>query len=160
MASIICPTTIRDGKRLWLFHDCEVVKMFNSPDVVRMGKNWYDHPDFKGTEYKAFSERIDEKVDEFLLSLGYEHDRKNNVYKAVKPNGKKIALFAHQGFGLAFLSHVLGIPYPTFSTKFDFGHSGLTVIEFKNEDGYAYPLDEPGTGVVFRFDLLDPYRIK
>ncbi len=28
------------------------------------------------------------------------------------------------------------------------------------KDGYAYPPDEPGTGVVFRFDLLDPYRIK
>ena len=28
------------------------------------------------------------------------------------------------------------------------------------KDGYAYPPDEPGTGVVFRFDLLAPYRIK
>lgn len=27
-------------------------------------------------------------------------------------------------------------------------------------DGYAYPPDESGTGVSFRFDLLDGYRVR
>lgn len=132
-------TTIRDGKRSWLFHDCEFVKMLNSPDVAKMGKNWYDHPDFKGTEYKAFSEHIDEKVDEFLLSLGYEHDRENNVYKAVKPNDKKIALFAHQGIGMSILSSILDIPYPLFCTHFDLSHSSVTAIYFDEKVEYVVP---------------------
>jgi hypothetical protein len=51
-----------------------------------------------------------------------------------------VALFAHQGFGLAFLSCLLDIPYPQFSTHFDMCHTGVTVIEFKERDGYAYPL--------------------
>jgi probable phosphoglycerate mutase len=50
-----------------------------------------------------------------------------------------VALFAHQGFGLAFLSHILDIPYPVFSMHFDTTHSGVTVIEFKNEDGICVP---------------------
>ena len=51
-----------------------------------------------------------------------------------------MALFAHQGFGLAFLSCLLDIPYPFFTTHFDMCHTGVTVIEFKERDGYAYPL--------------------
>ena len=51
----------------------------------------------------------------------------------------RIAFFAHQGIGLAFLSHVLDIPYPLFSTRFDFGHSSVTVIEFKDIGGFVFP---------------------
>ncbi|MBO5223097.1 MAG: histidine phosphatase family protein [Clostridia bacterium] len=132
-------TTIKDGKRLWLFHDNELIKMLNSPDVVRMGKNWYDHPDFRGMEYKEYSEYVDEKVDEFLLSLGYEHDRENNVYKAVKPSGKKVALFAHQGIGMIILSSILDIPYPLFCTHFDLSHSSVTAIYFDEKGVYVIP---------------------
>ena len=50
-----------------------------------------------------------------------------------------MALFAHQGFGLAFLSSVMGIPYPTFCTHFDMTHSGMTVIEFSSKPGLTAP---------------------
>lgn len=46
--------------------------------------------------------------------------------------------FAHQGFGMAFLSEILDIPYPMFANHFDICHTGMTVIEFKEEDGFAY----------------------
>ena len=48
-------------------------------------------------------------------------------------------LFAHQGFGLAFLSEVLDIPYPLFTNHFDMCHTGMTVIEFREENGVAIP---------------------
>ena len=35
-----------------------------------------------------------------------------------------------QLFGLLFLSCLMDIPYPYFSTHFDFGHSSVTVIKF------------------------------
>ncbi|MCQ2478775.1 MAG: hypothetical protein MJ091_06180, partial [Clostridia bacterium] len=53
-------------------------------------------------------------------------------YTAVTPYDKRIALFAHQGFGIAFLSSILDIPYPEFSMRFAIQHSGVTVIYFKN----------------------------
>jgi hypothetical protein len=40
---------------------------------------------------------------------------------------------------MSFLSTILDIPYPKFSTHFDLGHSSITVIEFKELNGYAYP---------------------
>ena len=55
------------------------------------------------------------------------------------PNEKRVALFAHQGFGISFLSSVLDIPYPEFSLHFDFSHSSMTVIEFKDVDGIVIP---------------------
>ena len=55
----------------------------------------------------------------------------------IHDNDKRVALFAHQGFGIAFLSTVLGVPYPIFSSHFDLCHTGMTVIEFKEQDGIA-----------------------
>jgi len=34
---------------------------------------------------------------------------------------------------------LLDIPYPMFATEFDMTHTGMTVIEFKEKDGYAIP---------------------
>ena len=56
-----------------------------------------------------------------------------------RPNRERVALFAHQGFGLAFLSSLLDIPYPLFSSHFDIGHSGMTVIEFSEAPGETVP---------------------
>ena len=61
------------------------------------------------------------------------------MYRAVRPNEERIALFAHQGFGLSFLSRVLNIPHPIFCTRFDMGHTGMTVIEFDADREYVIP---------------------
>ena len=123
-------TELEDGRRTWLFHDEKSIMRFCSDEVKALGHRWYDHPDFANYNYKAGMERIANNTDEFLLSLGYRHINRSGVYEAVAHNEERVALFAHQGFGLAFLSHILGIPYPQFSTHFDMTHSGITVIEF------------------------------
>lgn len=130
----------KDGTRTWAFFEQEFVRKFHSAEVYALGKKWYDHPDFAGENFAKGVRRIDKETDGFLSGLGYLHDRENDCYTAVNGNDRRIALFAHQGFGLAFLSSVLDIPYPIMCTRFDLGHSSVTAIHFKEgEDGIVFP---------------------
>ena len=128
-----------DGKKSWMFKDPDRIPVLADAEMYKRGFEWYDHPMFEGTNVKAGYLRIAEETDKFLLSLGYEHIAGSGKYKIVKPKEDRIALFAHFGFGLAFLSHVLDIPYPHFVTHVDMCHSGMTVIEFLEVGEYAYP---------------------
>ena len=56
---------------------------------------------------KAFN-FIKEKGDEFLERLGYKEE--NGVYRILRPNEDKVALFCHAAFTRAWLSHLLHIP--------------------------------------------------
>lgn len=130
-------TLERNGKKGWLFQDEETRKLFTDESILSMGHKWYEHEKFKA--YKKGMDRISKEAGEFFKALGYEHIKNTGRYKVLKSNNERVALFAHQGFGLAFLSEILGIPYPMFVTHFDIGHTGMTVIEFKEENGYAIP---------------------
>ena len=133
-------TAITPEGRRWMFHHAESRKLFTSPEVIALGHEWYKHPAFSSFDYEAGMNRILAEANSFFASLGYEHDGRLGRYKITDKNDKRVALFAHQGFGLAFLSAVLDIPYPLFSTRFDITHSGVTVIEFGDEgDGYSIP---------------------
>ena len=129
-----------DGKgRTWLFHDRKTIDLFCSSDIRALGDRWFDHPRFAANNYeKGINRRYDE-ADRFLAKLGYEHERYTGKYISINPNDKRIALFAHQGFGLAFLSCVLDIPYPQFCTHFDMCHSGVTVIQFAESGEWTVP---------------------
>ncbi len=118
------------GKLTWGFYHSPTREKFNSPEVIALGDLWYTHPYFEKTRFEAGVKRIDQKTDEFLASLGYIHDRTGHKYICAKPNEKRVALFAHQGFGMAFLSSLLDIPYNEYCLRFDLGHTGMTVIEF------------------------------
>lgn len=117
----------------------EIKALFTSKEIRDLGDNWFDHPRFLGKGYDKGIARIYDNGDAFLESLGYEHIRYTGRYKVKEPNNKRVALFAHHGFGTAFLSCMLDIPYPAFATHFCMCHSGMTVIEFKEENGYAIP---------------------
>ena len=75
------------------------------------------------------------------------------------PNNKRVALFAHQGFGLAFLSSLLNIPYPMFCSSFDMGHSGVSVIYFDETREVTYPklLQLSNDSHLYREELLKGY---
>ena len=123
----------------WLFQNRSVVELFNSKELRDLGDHWFDHPMFKEYNYKNGINRIYDEADSFFESLGYEHIRHTGKYKVKQSNDQRIALFAHQGFGLAFLSCLLDIPYPMFCTHFDMCHTGITVIDFHEYDGYCIP---------------------
>lgn len=128
------------GEPQWAFYNERIRQLFNSPEIRAMGENWAEHPEFVDTAFKTGIERVKKGADELFLSLGYEHDRENGCYRAVAPNNQRVALFAHQGFGIAFLSAVLDIPYPLYSSHFDMCHSGMTVIDFnEGENGIVIP---------------------
>ena len=89
--------------------------------------------------FKKSVEKYYNEIDEFFVSLGYEHIKGTGSYKVTKPSDERIALFAHRGFGLTFLSTVLDIPYPAVCMHFGMSHTGMTVINFEEEDGYCVP---------------------
>lgn len=130
---------LEDGRRMWAFDIPKYRRMFIDEEVKRLGNCWYDHPWFADTRFKSGMERIIRESDDLLASLGYEHDHGANCFRAVRPNDDRIALFAHAGFGLAFLSNVLDIPYPSVCVHFDMCHTGMTVIEFAEYGGICIP---------------------
>lgn len=132
-------TVLENDKREWIFHNPKTLELLSDESVVCLGHKWYEHPEFKEYNFKNGMERIAAESDNFFENLGYERIKGTGKYKVINPNEQRVALFAHQGFGIAFLSYLLNIPYPIFSTHFDIGHSDMTVIEFKEIDGYAVP---------------------
>lgn len=129
----------KDGSPAWGFADRETVEHFNDPEVFALGQKWYMHPHFKDCTFEDGVKRINGATDEFLAALGYVHDREQSCYQKVGNSPNKVALFAHQGAGMLILSSILDIPYPLFCTRFDFGHSSVTVIAFGEGDGPIYP---------------------
>ncbi len=128
-----------NGGRCWVFQKKEMNNLFVSEDIRKLSNKWYDHTALSGFNFKKGVERVNRDVDKWLATLGYEHNQKKGVYNSVKPNDNRIALFAHQGFGFAFLSAVLDVPYYQIVTHFDMTHTGITVIEFDEADGIVIP---------------------
>ena len=125
--------------RRWLFHNPRIVELFHTKEIRDLGEHWYEHPEFSAYSYAQGMARIRREADAFFENLGYEHIPNTGKYRIKKTNDQRVAFFAHQGFGLAFLSCVLDIPYPMFCTHFDICHTGVTVIEFREYDGFAIP---------------------
>lgn len=131
--------TQEDGRRTWGYYDPPTKELFASEEIRSLGKKWYEHPRFKGTSFEAGLHRVQKETDEFMLSLGYRHLHDKNGYVAEQPNDDRVALFAHEGFSMAFLSSLLDIPYPEFSTRFWICHTGMSVIYFDNTDELIIP---------------------
>ena len=148
------------GKYTWCFFWEKTVRAFNTPAVRALGEKWYEHPDFAEYSFGRGVQRVNAAVDEFLLELGFRHDRENARYEVVTPNHSRVALFAHQGFGMSFMSSLLDIPYPMFSTHFDFGHSSMTVIHFAQNGDYVYPrtLQLANDSHLYREGILTGYN--
>ena len=127
--------TISDerGKR-WFYQDDVTRKIMVSSQAECLNDDWCKGDYFAKTAAKSGVERIRKETFRFLSSLGYDKATDGNYYVASNPNEKRIALFAHEGFGMAFLSTLLGIPYPIFCTHFGLEHSSITVIQFDGTD--------------------------
>ena len=128
-----------NGYRTWVWNIDRFIELFTGPEIRALGFEWYRHPEFADFNFQKGINRVYDAVDGWLLSLGYEHERYSGRYRVVKDNGKRVALFAHEGFGLAFFSCLLDIPYPYFSTHFGICHSGMSVVHFQRSGEYAVP---------------------
>jgi probable phosphoglycerate mutase len=126
------------GGRTWCFFRSTTKALMTSPEVRALGKDWHTHPAFAQERFSEGVAHIGAELDAFMLEQGYRHEPENNRYIAERPNHDRIALFAHQGIGMAIMSLLLDIPYPIFSTTFDFGHSSMSVVEFSGSE-IVYP---------------------
>ena len=146
----------------WAFFDPKYLEIFSSPEVRALGEKWYEHPELAGLNFKAGVERVNAAVDEFFLSLGFRHDRENARYEVVSErlNRERVALFAHQGFGMSFFSSMLDIPYPMFCTHFDFSHSSMSVVNFEPRGKYVYPhvLQTANDSHLYREGIITGYH--
>lgn len=129
----------RYNRNIWFFENADIKDLFTSKEIEDLGRKWYLHPQLKQYNLEEGVNFLDKNIDEFFLSLGYKHDREHKRFIAVNPTDKRVALFAHQGMGIYFLSFILDIPYPFLSIHIDMITSGLTCIEFENENGFVYP---------------------
>ncbi len=129
----------KEGIETWCFAMQDYIEAFASKEVRDLGDKWYNYSYFKNNTFKEGIERVQREAFAFLKELGFEYDSQKGMYKSSNCGNKRIALFAHQGFGLAFLSAVSLIPYPMFATRFDITHTGVTVIEFPETKGYVLP---------------------
>ena len=132
---------LEDGRKTWCFHHRPSKEIFARAELLKMGKEFYKHSLVSDNDYLKTVDfenglgRIQREADAFFLALGYRHDEEKGGYIAEEPTNERVALFAHQGFGLAFLSCVMDIPYNQICTRFDMGHTGVTVIEFAGKKG-------------------------
>jgi len=81
---------------------------------------------------------IEDNGNNFLERLGYKYE--NGVYRIISPNNDRVALFCHAAFTRAWLSILLHIPVHLMWAGFSYTHTGVTVLDFKNNpDGFTAP---------------------
>ena len=128
-----------DGRHRWCYETPEFLQAFASEAVRAMGHRWHEHPDFAAFPFGNSVRRMRTAVDEWAASLGLRHDPELRLYRIERPNDERVALFAHEGAGLLFLSTLLDIPYPEFASHFTMQHTGVTVVEFRDRGGFTVP---------------------
>ncbi len=126
-----------EGSLLWVDAIPKYRELFTKREMTELGQKWYEHPDVKEFDFGNKLQWIYDEIDRWFLSLGFEH--KDGRFRVIEPNGERIALFAHAGFGELFISYLIDVPYPKFLAQFDMCHTGLTVIEFQELGEYAIP---------------------
>jgi hypothetical protein len=100
-----------------------------------MADRWYEHPKLAPLHLEKTILPINEKIDAFLASFGYTHDRDQGLYHdAGTHTEKRIAVFAHECMGKIFMSHILDIPFPYYAEHFEMHTSALTVIRIGSTD--------------------------
>ena len=106
---------------------------------INLGYNRaYECDGIKESDIKSAVEFIEKNGNNFLERLGYKEE--NGIYRILHKNEEKVALFCHAAFTLAWLSVLLHIPLHTMWSSFYSTHTGVTILEFKNnENGFTAP---------------------
>ena len=125
---------------MWAFQSDYYRKLFTSNEIRALGHNWHKSGKLSDTHFAEGVRHMRRDVFGLMAEQGYVHSDEENCYLSEGGNDKKIAVFAHQGIGMAFLSTLLDIPYPMFCTHFDLSHSSMTVIEFSPEQKSVIPV--------------------
>ncbi|MBV9867710.1 MAG: histidine phosphatase family protein [Abitibacteriaceae bacterium] len=101
-------------------------------------ETWHETPVIEKLALREKFDLIKQHGDEFLARHGYERD--GGLYRRIKPNRDKVALFCHNGLGLAWFAHLLEIPLPLIWSGFWMPPSSVTTILFdERSEEFAIP---------------------
>lgn len=107
-------------------------------DFERSYNHSFESPSLAQSGMQPRYDAIAEGGRDFLERLGYRQE--GDVYRIIKPSEEKVALFCHALFGMTWISQLLHIPFHMMWTSFCYSHTGVTIIEFENnEDGFTSP---------------------
>lgn len=128
----------------WCFNLPTFVEIFRSPETAALGDAWFDHPALANTPLKQGTLKFWAAMDSFFADLGFEHDRSTHTYRvtrrADRADTRNVAFFAHGGCGMCFMSSLLDIPYPFFSTHFsEHMTTGITVVRMAENTDVITP---------------------
>ena len=99
----------------------------------------FDCPGISQSRMKEAVEYIEKNGRDFLTRLGYQEE--NGIYRILRANEDRVALFCHAGMARAWMSVLLHIPIHTLWSSFAVTHTGVTVYEFKNQpEGFTAPI--------------------
>lgn len=106
--------------------------------MIKLGNNpqWYEDELLKDTKMHEGVLEMNKAVDEWLLSLGIRHDRETKTYHKVEGvyTPAIVAMVAHGGAGMNFMSSILDLAYPYFSTHLaHLDLCGVTVIDINTD---------------------------
>lgn len=98
----------------------------------------YESIGIRDTKMRECVRVIERGGDEFLERLGYK--KEGGVYRILRPNEERVALFCHGMMGRAWISTLLHIPFHIMWASFNYTHTGVTVLEFRNnQNGLTAP---------------------
>ena len=98
----------------------------------------YEAVGFRRSGMKDAVAYIEEGGRDFLERLGYKEE--NGVYRILRANEDRVALFCHSIMARAWISTLLHIPIHMMWAGFHYTHTGVTVLEFRNNaDGFTAP---------------------
>ena len=98
----------------------------------------YEAPGFNTSHMPIAVERIEQGGRNFLERLGYQEE--NGIYRILRKNEDRVALFCHSVMARVWVSTLLHIPLHLMWAGFNYTHTGVTVLEFKNyENGITAP---------------------
>ena len=121
----------------WCWSHPQYANLFASKEIRDLGDRWYEHPVLQPLKLERCPKRVGGEMDQWMASLGLEHDREKGLYRVTKDiREKRVAFFAHEGVGKVFLSELLDIPYPYIACHFEIKHTDIAAIVFDEiEDG-------------------------
>jgi broad specificity phosphatase PhoE len=90
---------------------------------------WKSLPPFDRADLGTALERVERGADDFMARQGFL--RENGAYRLASPNARKVALFCHNGSGLAMIARFLGLPLPALWGSFFLHTSSVTTLLFE-----------------------------
>lgn len=88
--------------------------------------NWHEAEPFRNPAIRKGFAGIGARSDLFMERAGFR--REDGLYRILQPNERRIAVFCHMGFGLAWLAHLLELPLPLLWSGFWLAPSSVTTI--------------------------------